>query len=79
MMIYAYIYALNNNLSVIKGKLSYFCLNNDEIVDFEYSFEFEPLKSAFEAMAKQYVKLIKIKQTDEESFEKTKSTLPLSF
>ena len=79
MMIYAYIYALNNNLSTIKGKLSYFCLNNDEIVDFEYSFDFEPLKSAVEAMVEEYVKLLKIKKKSEDEFEKTKTPLPFPF
>ncbi len=79
MMIYAYIYALNNNLSAIKGKLSYFCLEDDEIVDFEYSFNFDSLKPVVEAMADEYIKILKIKQKSEEEFEKTKLSLPFPF
>ncbi len=79
MMIYAYIYALNNDLSEIKGKLSYFCLESEEIVDFEYSFEFNALKQAVETMVNEYLKIIAIKQKSEDAFEKTKSTLPFPF
>ena len=38
MMIYAYIYAKEHSLSCICARLSYFCLLNEEIVDFEYRF-----------------------------------------
>lgn len=79
MMIYAYIYALNNNLSQIKGKLSYFCLDNEEIVDFEYLFDFSALESAINAMAEEYIKILKFKVKSEENFSKTKTPLPFPF
>ena len=58
MMIYAFIYALNNHLSEIKGRLSYFCLSDDNIVDFEYSFLYEPLFKVVNEMLDDYAKLV---------------------
>ena len=66
MMIYAFIYALNNNLSQIKGRLSYFCLSDDNIVDFEYSFDFEPLFKVINEMLDDYAAIVneRIKSID---------------
>ena len=59
MMIYAFIFAKNHNLSEIKGRLSYFCLSDDNIVDFEYSFLYEPLLKVVNEMLDDYASLIK--------------------
>ncbi len=66
MMIYAFICAQNLNLTEIKGRLSYFCLSDDNIVDFEYSFEFEPLFKVVNEMLDDYASLIneRIKSID---------------
>ncbi len=58
MMIYACIYALKHDLKVIKGRLSYFCLNDDSIVDFEYSFETDALFKVVNEMMDDYAHLV---------------------
>lgn len=64
MMIYACIYALKHDLKEIKGRLSYFCLSDNSIVDFEYSFEIDALFKVFNEMIDDYAFLI---------FKRTKS------
>ncbi len=54
MMIYCYIFCHDNNLSEIKAKLSYFCLSDQQIVDFEYSFNFESLEHFVAQMTDEY-------------------------
>lgn len=58
MMIYAYIFAKEQNLAEIKCRLSYFCLIGEQIVDFEYTFEFDALKAFFDKMLNEYAELI---------------------
>lgn len=58
MMIYACIYALKHDLKEIKGRLSYFCLSDNSIVDFEYSFETDALSAVINEMLDDYALLI---------------------
>lgn len=79
MMIYACIYALNNGLKEIKGRLSYFCLNDDNIVDFEYSFEFDALFNVFEQMINEYASIIKEQLKAQMALKQTAQTLDFPF
>lgn len=61
MMIYAYIYAKEHSLSCICARLSYFCLLNEEIVDFEYRFSFESLQKFFDEMVTDYSNILNLR------------------
>ncbi len=58
MMIYACIFAKDNGLSEIKCRLSYFCLSDESIVDFEYTFAVSLLEEAVNQMLDDYSLLI---------------------
>lgn len=58
MMIYAYIYAKEHSLPSIYGRLSYFCLLNEEIVDFEYRFSLESLQKFFYELTDEYSRVL---------------------
>ena len=79
MMIYAYIYALKNNLNEIRGRLSYFCLSNDTIVDIEYKFEFTSLKSVVEQMIDEYAAFLARRIKSIETFILSASNLSFPF
>ena len=79
MMIYAFIFAKNNDLSEIKGRLSYFCLSDDNIVDFEYSFPYEPLFEVVNEMLDDYASLIKEHLKSIKALKETAKTLDFPF
>lgn len=79
MMVYAFIYALNNKLSQIKGRLSYFCLSDDNIVDFEYSFDFEPLFKVVNQMLDDYASLVNERIKSIDALKKTAEKLEFPF
>ena len=58
MMIYAYIYAKEHSLPYIQGRLSYFCLLEEKIVDFEYRFSFENLQKFFYELTDEYSRVV---------------------
>ncbi|MBR6765216.1 MAG: DEAD/DEAH box helicase [Clostridia bacterium] len=79
MMIYAYIYAKELNIAEIKGRLSYFCLSDDQIVDFEYTFDYGALENAFNQMAEQYALFIKKQLDAQKALKETASHLKFPF
>ncbi|MBE7092873.1 MAG: DEAD/DEAH box helicase [Clostridiales bacterium] len=79
MMIYACIYAQKNGLKEIKGRLSYYCLNDNSIVDFEYSFPSDALLSVFKEMINEYGILIKSQIKYRKNLVKTVDKLQFPF
>ncbi len=79
MMIYALIFAKEKQISQIKCRLSYFCLLDDQIVDFDYTFEISALESFFKQMTDEYSALIKSRLDSQRSLEMTAKTLTFPF
>ncbi len=79
MMIYAYIFAKEQSLSIIKCRLSYFCLTDEQIVDLEYTFDINALAGAFEQMADEYAILIGQRMEAQKKLEESASSLPFPF
>lgn len=79
MMIYAYIYAKEHQLTKIKCRLSYFCLTDEQIVDFEYTFEIEALKAFFYQMINEYALLISKRLNTQKQLTETAKNLSFPF
>ncbi len=79
MMIYAYIHAKSLSISQIKGRLSYFCLGDEQIVDLDYTFEIGALESAFYKMAEKYALFIKKQLKAQEDVTETAKALEFPF
>ncbi|MBR2860688.1 MAG: DEAD/DEAH box helicase family protein [Clostridia bacterium] len=79
MMIYAYILAEAHSLSRINGRLSYFCLSDDTIIDLDYSFEFESLKAVVKQMADSYASLLTMRLSYRQALVTTASALAFPF
>ena len=78
MMFYAYIYAKENALETIKGRLSYFCLPDEQIVNFEYTFTLEALEKFFRAVMEEYAAITeqRLKTLDDLTASAQKLTFP---
>ena len=79
MMIYAYIFAKEQSLSTIKCRLSYFCLTDEQIVDFEYTFDINALSCAFDQMADEYSVLIEHRIEVQKKLEESASILTFPY
>lgn len=79
MMIYAYIFAKEQHLSQIKCRLSYFCLIDEQIVDFDYTFDFSALEAFLTKMADEYSSLIKSRLDSQKELKKTAKELVFPF
>lgn len=58
MMVYACIFASQQGLETVKCRLSYFCLSDDSIVNFDYTFSSSALYEFVKKMADEYSELI---------------------
>ncbi len=79
MMIYAYIYAREQALDTIKCRLSYFCLEDEQIVNFEYTFDFSALKLFFDQMTDEYSALINQRLEAQKKLQTSASALSFPF
>lgn len=79
MMIYAYIFAKEQALKEIKCRLSYFCLIGEQIVDFEYTFEFDALKAFFYKMLNEYASLVSKRLKAQKDLSESAKTLTFPF
>ena len=79
MMIYASIFAQEEGLTVIKCRLSYFCLADDKIVDLEYSFDVDALNHAIEQMVDEYALLVALRLKALNDFKNSAKALAFPF
>ncbi len=79
MMIYAYIVAKEKQLTEISGRLSYFCLSDDKIVDFEYTFSTDALKSVLDQMLDDYAQIIRHRINSMLRFCESAKALPFPY
>ena len=79
MMVYAFIFAKEQNLTQIKCRLSYFCLLDEQIVDFEYTFDFDALKGFFYKMVNEYADIVTKRLDSQKALSKTAGTLSFPF
>jgi len=79
MMIYAYIFATENSLDTIRCRLSYFCLNDNNIVDFEYTFTLEALCTFYKQLTDDYATLIRRRIEAYDSLKATAAELKFPF
>ncbi len=79
MMIYAYIFAKERQLTEIKCRLSYFCLIGEQIVDFEYTFKIDALKGFFYKMLNEYAELISKRLKSQKDLTESAKTLTFPF
>lgn len=79
MMIYAYIYAKDHALAHIQGRLSYFCLLDEGIVDFEYRFSLKSLEIFIRELAEDYSKIISRRLQAQHDFFVSVQTLAFPF
>ncbi len=79
MMIYAFIFAKEQNLTEIKCRLSYFCLTDEQIVDFEYTFDFDALKGFFYNMLDEYASIVTQRINSQKTLSETAKTLVFPF
>lgn len=79
MMIYASIFASEQGLESIKCRLSYFCLSDDSIVDFDYTFSSSSLREFVKKMTDEYSALILRRHDHYKNLILTSSALDFPF
>ena len=79
MMIYAFIYAKEHGIEAIHGRLSYFCLIDEKIVDFDYTFDIASLETVFHQMVDEYANIVRLRVKSQKEMSSSAQGLKFPF